>query len=51
MEGQVFNENTELKVYVGDDENKLPLMIESPLSVGSVKAVLISEKFETPFVL
>ncbi|MBK9043084.1 MAG: DUF3108 domain-containing protein [Saprospiraceae bacterium] len=36
--------NTELKVYVGDDENKLPLMIESPLSVGSVKAVLISEK-------
>ncbi|MBK7230996.1 MAG: DUF3108 domain-containing protein [Saprospiraceae bacterium] len=44
VEGQVFNENTELKVYVGDDENKLPLMIESPLSVGSVKAVLISEK-------
>ncbi|MBK9271134.1 MAG: DUF3108 domain-containing protein [Saprospiraceae bacterium] len=44
VEGQVFKENTQLKVYVGDDHNKLPLMIESPLSVGSVKAILQSEE-------
>lgn len=44
VQGQVFGKNTQIKVFVGDDENKLPLLIESPLSVGSVKAILISEK-------
>lgn len=38
----MFKEDTKMKVYVGDDENKLPLVIESPLAVGSVKAVLKS---------
>ena len=40
--GDVFNEGAEMKIYVSDDENKLPLLIESPVSVGSVKAVLKS---------
>lgn len=40
VEGHVFGKNTSLRFYVGDDENKLPLLIESPLSVGSVKAIL-----------
>ena len=38
--GNIFNEGTQMKVWVSKDENKLPLLIESPVSVGSVKAVL-----------
>ena len=40
--GDVFNEDTEMKVWVSDDANRIPLLIESPVSVGSVKAVLKS---------
>ncbi len=35
-----FDDNTDMKVWVSDDKNRIPLLIESPLSVGSVKAVL-----------
>ena len=42
--GELFKEGDEMKIYVSDDRNKLPLMIESPVSVGSVKAVLKSYK-------
>ncbi len=38
--GNVFKEDSQMKVWVTNDENKVPLMIESPVSVGSVKAVL-----------
>ena len=38
--GDVFKEDTEMTIWASDDENKLPLMIESPVSVGSVKVVL-----------
>ena len=38
--GEIFEEGTEMNIWVTDDENRLPLLIESPLSVGSVKAVL-----------
>ena len=31
-----------MNIWVSDDENKVPLMIESPVTVGSVKAVLQS---------
>jgi hypothetical protein len=44
IEGGVFPEDTELNVWITDDENRLPLIIESPLSVGSAKAVLKSHK-------
>ncbi|HMO39286.1 MAG TPA: DUF3108 domain-containing protein [Saprospiraceae bacterium] len=40
VEGFYFKKGTEMKVWASDDKNKIPLMIESPLSVGSVKAVL-----------
>ncbi|CAH1001046.1 hypothetical protein LEM8419_02014 [Neolewinella maritima] len=40
--GELFKEGDEMKIYVSDDENKIPLLIESPVSVGSVKAVLHS---------
>ncbi len=42
--GDVFKEDDQMMVWVTDDENKLPLLIESPVSVGSVKAVLKSYK-------
>ncbi|MEY4903283.1 MAG: hypothetical protein RLZZ292_1098 [Bacteroidota bacterium] len=44
INGRVFKEGSEVNVYVSDDANKIPLLIESPLSVGSVKAVLKSYK-------
>ncbi len=40
--GNVFKEGNLMQIYVSNDENKLPLLIESPLSVGSAKAVLKS---------
>lgn len=38
--GNVFDEGTEVNVWVSDDKNRIPLQVESPLTVGSVKAVL-----------
>jgi hypothetical protein len=40
--GDIFQEGTEMDIYVSKDQNKVPLLIESPLKVGSVKAVLKS---------
>lgn len=40
--GEVFNEGDEMTIYVTNDLNKIPVLIESPVSVGSVKAVLKS---------
>ena len=42
--GNVFKEGSQMKVWASADANKLPLMIESPVSVGSVKVVLKSYK-------
>ena len=42
--GNVFNDNSQMKIWASDDSNRLPLMIESPVSVGSVKVVLKSYK-------
>ncbi len=42
MEGRVFPDDGAVNIWVSDDENHVPLLIESPLSVGSVKAVLKS---------
>jgi hypothetical protein len=38
--GNVFKDNEGMKIWVSDDDNRIPLMIESPISVGSVKVVL-----------
>lgn len=40
--GTVFKDGNKMKVWVSDDGNKIPLLIESPLAVGSAKAVLKS---------
>jgi len=42
--GEVFKKGDIMHIWVSDDDNKVPLLIESPISVGSVKAVLKSYK-------
>lgn len=42
--GNVFNEGDEMNIWVTDDQNKIPVMIETPISVGSIKAVLLKHK-------
>lgn len=42
--GTVFSEGAVMKLYATDDNNRLPLLIDSPVSVGSIKAVLHSYK-------
>jgi Protein of unknown function (DUF3108) len=42
--GSVFNEDTKMQVWVSDDQNRIPVLIESPVSVGSVKMTLKSYK-------
>jgi len=40
VSGHFFHEDTRMDIYMSADGNRLPLMIESPVSVGKVKAVL-----------
>lgn len=37
IEGTIFAGGEKMTVWVSDDENKIPVRIESPISVGSVK--------------
>jgi hypothetical protein len=38
--GSTFGEGEKMIVYCSDDKNRVPVLIESPLSVGSVKVIL-----------
>ncbi len=40
--GVVFTNEAKMNIWVSDDENKVPLIIESPISVGSIQAILKS---------
>ncbi len=42
--GNVFKKESGMKIWVSRDANKVPLMIESPISVGKIKAILVSHK-------
>lgn len=42
--GTIFKEGDVMNIWVSDDANKIPMLIESPISIGSVKAVLKSYK-------
>ena len=44
VSGNVFSENAQMKLWASDDANKIPLMIESPVAIGTVKIVLKSWK-------
>jgi len=41
---RVFKEEESLTIWVSDDENKIPLLIEAKLLVGSIKASLVKYK-------
>jgi hypothetical protein len=40
ISGRTFSEEAVINIWASDDENRVPLLIESPLSVGLVKAIL-----------
>ena len=42
--GNIFDEDTRMEIWVSDDKNRIPLLIKSPVSVGSIKAVIIDYK-------
>jgi hypothetical protein len=44
VEGTVFKENDYMTLWVTDDKNLIPVYAESPLSVGSVKVLLVNFK-------
>ena len=44
VSGHFFDDDTRMDVYLSADKNRVPLMIESPVSVGKVKAVLTDYK-------
>lgn len=40
VKGTIFGGGEDMKVWVTDDRNKIPLMVEARIMVGSVKAIL-----------
>ena len=44
VKGSVFKESDQLNLFVSNDKNKIPLLIESPVSVGSIKVILKNYK-------
>jgi len=42
IEGNIFKRSDVLKMWISDDKNRIPLLIESPIRVGYVKAVFRS---------
>jgi len=42
ISGYVFQEGDVMDIWISDDANRIPVLIESPISFGSVKAVLKS---------
>jgi hypothetical protein len=40
IDGTIFKGGENMTVYVSDDENKVPLLIETPILVGSIKVYL-----------
>lgn len=52
VEGTIFKGGEDLTVWVSDDKNKVPILIEAKILVGSVKAVLREfENLKYPSVL
>jgi len=44
IKGTIFEGGEQMTVWVSDDENKVPLRINSPITVGSIKVDLIGYK-------
>ena len=49
VEGTIFSEGEDLTVWITADENKIPIMVEAKILVGSIKAYLTGyEGIKTP---
>jgi len=44
ISGTIFKEGDEMTVWVSDDKNRIPLLVETPILVGSIKAKVQSIK-------
>lgn len=44
IKGTIFEGGEKMTVWISDDKNKIPIRIESPISVGSVKVDMMSYK-------
>nr|HRO73131.1 DUF3108 domain-containing protein [Saprospiraceae bacterium] len=44
VSGNVFKKGDKMQIWVSDDDNRIPLQLESSVSVGSVRMVLKSYK-------
>ena len=42
--GESFEDGSEFTIWISDDRNRIPLYVESPIRVGSIRARLISWK-------
>ncbi len=42
--GNIFKDDAKMTVWVSDDANRIPLLVETPIAVGSVKMVLKEHK-------
>ena len=50
IEGTIFKGGEKMSVWVTDDENHLPLRVDSPILVGSIKVDLIGfDTLRNPF--
>jgi len=50
IEGTIFNGGEDLYVWVSDDQNRIPILVEAKIRIGSVKATLnTTEHLKFPF--
>jgi hypothetical protein len=51
VKGTIFKEDEEVIIWLTDDENKIPILVEAKILVGTVKAYLKEAKgLKTPLV-
>ena len=41
VDSQLFEDGEMMTLYLSDDKNKIPIMIEAKLKIGSIKAYLV----------
>lgn len=41
LQGEIFTGGEKMTLWVSDDANKIPLRIETPISVGSIKVDMV----------
>ena len=50
IEGTIFKGGEKMTVWISDDDNHIPLRVDSPILVGSIKVDLIDyENLRNPF--